>query len=72
MSEGFKNPFTSFGEKVKVKLVILGRTQEWLIKEVAKNTGMFIDSSLLNKVLTGRVNSKRIISAIDEIIGPLD
>jgi hypothetical protein len=40
-----------------------------LIEQVKKKTGMFVDSSVLNKVLTDRLNSKTIITAINEILG---
>lgn len=63
-----KNPFTSYGIKVKSRLLEINKTQNWLIAQLKTDTGMFIDSSLLNKVLTGRVDSKRIVSAIDDIL----
>lgn len=63
-----KNPFTDYGIKVKTRLLEMGKTQNWLIQQLKEKTGMFVDSSSLNKVLTGQVNSERITSAINELI----
>lgn len=51
-----------------MRLLDLGKTQNWLIEELKKKTGMFVDNSLLNKILTGRAKSKALEAAIDEII----
>jgi hypothetical protein len=67
--ENYKNPFTDYGKEVKKRLIELDKSQTWLIEQVKKKTGMFVDSSVLNKVLTDRLNSKTIITAINEILG---
>ena len=69
ISVEYKNSFTDFGKKVKVKLVELNKTQNWLIEQLKKETGMFVDCSLLNKILTGRIHSERIVSAIVKLLG---
>ena len=66
--ETFKNPFTDYGKEVKMRLVKLDKSQTWLIEKIKEKTGMFVDSSVLNKVLTDRLNSKPIITAINEIL----
>ena len=67
--ENYKNLFTDYGKEVKKRLIELDKPQSWLIEQVKKKTGMFVDSSVLNKVLTDRLNSKTIITAINEILG---
>ena len=64
----YKNPFTDYGKKVRIRLVELDKSQSWLIDRVKEKTGMFVDSSVLNKVLTNRLNSEPIINAINEIL----
>ena len=47
----------------------LGKTQNWLIDQIRKNDPeIYIDCSILNKVMTGRVKSDRIAKAIDSIL----
>jgi hypothetical protein len=68
ISRQYKHSLTEYGKRVKTKLVEMDKPQSWLIDEVANKTQMFVDSSLLNKILTGRVRSERITAAIDEIL----
>ena len=64
-----KFPLTEYGIKVNTSLLKNCQTQQWLIDEIKKKLPeRFIDSSLLNKILTGRVHSVVIETAIDEII----
>ncbi|WP_101697025.1 XRE family transcriptional regulator [Clostridium minihomine] len=63
-----KRKFTSFGIEVKTKLLMIGRTQEWLIAEIKERTGMYADSSNLYKIMTGQLSSPKIESAIKEIL----
>ena len=72
MSKEFKYTLTDYGKKVKIRLLELNKSQEWLIKCVAQKTGNFVDCSLMNKILTGRVNSQVIISAINETLNIRD
>ena len=65
----FYLPFTDYGKEVKKKLIELDKSQTWLIEQVKEKTGMFVDCSVLNKVLTDRLNSKPIKTAINEILG---
>lgn len=67
-----KNKFTPFGASVRAKLLEIGQTQEWLIAQCREKTGMYIDSGLMNRLLTGRRNSARIETAIKEVLGVSD
>lgn len=69
MGSSIKNPLTDYGIEVKTKLISMGKTQNWLIDQVKSRTGMFMDCSLLNKIITGRSNSSRIVGAINDILG---
>lgn len=63
-----KNKYSDFGKQVKKRLIELDETQEWLISKCKEKTGLFLDSSYLNRILTGRSESKTIKSAITEIL----
>lgn len=59
---------TAFGKNIKKRLIDTDQTQTWLIDEVKKKTGLYFDSSYLYKVMSGRVATPSIISAICEIL----
>lgn len=63
-----KRPLTQFGIEVKTKLISAGHNQEWLIERAKEKTGMYVDSSNLYKLMTGQLNSKKLQSAIKEIL----
>lgn len=64
-----KNQLTKYGKKVKIELIRKGKKQKWLIEELKKKLpNKYIDGSNLNKILTDKINSPDIISAIDEIV----
>lgn len=63
---------TAFGKEVKKRLVDLDRKQAWLIEQVANKTGLYFDGSYLHKVMTGQLNTPKIIQAICEILGITD
>lgn len=63
-----KTKITDFGKKVKVALIDKGKTLTWLSEEVTKKTGLYLDSSYMNKILTGQRNPEKIITAIKEIL----
>lgn len=61
--------YSAFGLAVKTKL--LGppaRTQEWLRKEVSRDTGLKIDSAYMSKILSGQRNPPRVIDSICRIL----
>ena len=45
---------TEFGKAVKIRLIELDKTQEWLIEQVKDRTGDFFDNSYLHRLLTGK------------------
>ena len=49
---------TDFGMAVKVKLLEMGKTQEWLIAQVKERTGDFCDSSYLWRLLYGNTHGE--------------
>ena len=62
--------YTSFGLEVKTKL--LGpptRTQGWLVEQLRKTTGLYVDDAYLSKILTGQRSAPKIVQAIREILG---
>ena len=64
----FKYGFTDFGKTVKKRLIDLDTSQAWLISQLNRDTGLFVDSSYLNRILTGRCNSEKIIASISKIL----
>lgn len=57
-----------FMKKVKYRLIDLGKSQKWLEEEVNKKTGLFVDSSYLNKIYKGKRQAPKIVQAIHEIL----
>ena len=60
---------TAFGISVKMRLMELGQTQEWLISECKSRTGMYVDCSSMYKLLTGQLDSVRLKTAVRDILG---
>lgn len=50
---------TDFGKAVKIRLIELGKTQEWLIEQVKERTGSFFDSSYLYRIMAGELPAER-------------
>jgi hypothetical protein len=44
-----------FGKQVRIRLIELDKTQEWLIEQVKERTGDFFDSSYLHRILSGKL-----------------
>ena len=59
---------TEFGKNVKFRLIELGMTQEELMKLVREQTGLFVDSSYLWKILHGQRAPDRLVDAIKGIL----
>lgn len=57
-----------FRKQVKWQLINLGKTQKWLEEEISKTTGLFVDSSYLNKIFNGTRKAPKIVQAIQEIL----
>lgn len=49
---------SDFGKAVKIRLVELEQTQEWLITQVQERTGDYFDSSYLSRILTGKLSGE--------------
>lgn len=45
---------SDFGKAVKIRLIELDKTQEWLVEQVRERTGDYFDSSYLYRILTGK------------------
>jgi len=60
--------FTEFGLCVKDKLLRKGKEQKWLEEQITVNTGLFVDSGYMYKILTGQRNAPKIVKAICEIL----
>lgn len=64
-----KNPLTPYGIKVNVKLMEIGQKQNWLIEKLNEELPeRYIDSSVVNRILTGRLNSPEIAATIDRLL----
>ena len=59
---------TEFGKQVKIKLIQMDKPQKWLNEEVVKRTGLYFDDSYLHRIVTGKSNNHKIVSAIKEIL----
>lgn len=60
--------FSDFGLAVKTELLKQGKTQEWLLDEVAAKTGLYIDRSYMYKILTGKRKAEKVVAAIREVL----
>lgn len=60
--------FSDFGLSVKTELLRRGKEQKWLEEAVSAQTGLYVDSGYMYKILTGRRNAPRIVEAIREIL----
>lgn len=59
---------TAFGKSVKIRLIEMEKTQDWLIEQVKNRTGLFFDSSYLWKIMNGVVATPGMVEAIREIL----
>ena len=60
---------TDFGKEIKKRLVDLDQSQAWLLDMVSARTGLYFDGSYLYKVMTGQLNTPKIVEAICDILG---
>lgn len=60
--------FSDLGLCVKTELLRIGKTQKWLEETVAEKTGLFVDRGYMNKILTGKRNAPKIVTAICEVL----
>lgn len=59
---------TEYGKTVKKKLIDMDKSQEWLMEQITKRTGLFMDRSYMSKIYRGKNNPPKIIAAINEIL----
>lgn len=60
--------FTPFGLCVKTELLRRGMTQKQLEEEVNCQSGLFVDSGYMYKILTGQRSAPKIVQAIRDIL----
>lgn len=59
---------TGFGLCVKTELLRRGMSQRELESIVSKETGLFVDSGYMYKILTGQRNPEKVIASIRKIL----
>lgn len=65
----YKNQISNYGKTVKIKLLEMGKKQEWLISEIRNRfPDIYVDGSNIYKILTGEIKSGKVVSAINEIL----
>ena len=63
-----KITLTPFGKAIKKKLVDLDESHSWLIQAVCARTGLYFDRSYLHKIMTGKLDTPKVVQAIREIL----
>jgi hypothetical protein len=63
-----KKKLCPLGEQIAISLIKANRTNEWLIREVASDSGRYFDRSYLHKVKTGKIQTPSIVSSIKKIL----
>ena len=63
-----KSKLTDFGLCVKTELLRQGMSQAELEKSVSADTGLFVDSGYMYKILTGQRSPEKIVSSICRIL----
>lgn len=59
---------TTFGQEVRIRLIVKKWKLNDLAAEVSKRTGLVCDTSYLCRILNGQRNPPKIIKAIREIL----
>ena len=60
---------TEYGKAVKKELIEKDKSMKWLVGEIGAKTGLYCDTSYLNKILSGKRNAAKIKAAICDILG---
>ena len=63
-----KNTLTPFGKEIKKRLVDLDSNHSWLITQVCSQTGLYFDRSYLHKIMTGKLDTPKVVQAICGIL----
>ena len=61
-------PLAPIGRTIKKRLIDLDKNQLWLVEQVKQATGLYFDSSYLQKIMTGVLKTPGILLAIREIL----
>lgn len=59
---------TNFGKDIKKRLLDIEKNQNWLIEKVKEKTGLYFDSSYMNKIMTGTLKTPSIVNAVCDIL----
>lgn len=59
---------TDFGKEIKKRLIDMDKSQKWLIEQVSAETGLYFDRSYIHKIMTGKLDSHKIVSAICKVL----
>ena len=59
---------TDFGKEIKKRLIDMDKSQKWLIEQVSSETGLYFDRSYIHKIMTGKLVSPKIVSAICKVL----
>lgn len=62
----------NFKRQVRIALITKDMTYRTLATAVTEKTGMYCDTALISRLLSGEKRSERIIEAIAEILGITD
>ena len=60
---------TNYAKIVKRRLLDMDKSQKWLIEEITSRTGLYCDTSVMSKIFNGEMPAKKIVAAINEILG---
>lgn len=60
--------YTDFGRAVRHALVDANRTTSWLACEVKARTGLYVDTSYLHRIFTGKRNAPKIVAGIRDVL----
>ena len=67
-----KTKLTDFGLCVKTELLKQGMSQAELERKISEDTGLFVDSGYMYKILTGQRNPEKIIDSVKKVLGISD
>ena len=59
---------TDFGKEIKKRLIDMDKSQKWLIEQVSAETGLYFDRSYIHKIMTGKLDSPKIVTAICKVL----
>lgn len=57
-----------FGKEVKKKLVDIDQNQEWLCQRVREDSGLYVDSAYMSRIIYGIRTPEKIVASICKIL----